>query len=72
MPSGKHERHTHNVTPLDTMPEAVGAVVVGALSAFFPLVPLGQSKIWTLAAPSKNFAEYVTFPTLCCTIGAGY
>ena len=71
MPSGKHDRQTHNVTPLDTKPEAVGAIVVGALSALFPSVS-GQSKIWTLAAPSKHFAEHVTFPTFCCTIGAEF
>ena len=72
IPSGKHDRQTHNVTPLDTMPEAVGAIVVGALSALLPLVSVGQSKIWTLAAPSKHFAEHVIFPTFCCGRGAGF
>ena len=71
MPSGKHDRHTYNVTALDRMPEAVGAVIVGALSPFFQFVSVG-SKIWTLAAPNKHLTERVIFPTFCCTIGAGF
>lgn len=54
------------------MPEGIGAAVIGASFAVVTFVSGGHCKIWTLAAPSKHFAEHVKFPTFCCTIGADY
>lgn len=54
------------------MPEGTELTVIGALFMLTSSVLVGQSKILTLAAPSKHFAEQVKFPTFCCMIGADF